>query len=214
MHLNFITPTAPAKLIAAREHAEKLRGAIARATETANATAAAIAEAEKAYRAECSAAALDGTAHPKTPAALRDLRERAETAENTKADLEALLLTAGGTTATLAHYAAQDAMRAEIARRSELAREAFADFTDAAERLSVLVGQGIKPCVTVFANRLNDGDAREDGFRAALAAVVQPESRGWCELTVATLRAEHKMPTGLDFADAADAINAKLRPTL
>ena len=211
MHNKFITPTVPEKLTAARAHAEKLRGAIARAHETANTTAAAVTEAAKAYRTECSAAALEGTAHPKIPAALRDLRERAETAENTEADLKALLQAAEGSINTLSSYAVEAAMSAEIARRSGLAREALADLSDAAERLAVFIGPGVKPFLDEFANRLNDGDRRPDGFRAALAETFGVEGLGWCPQAAARLRAENKMPATADFAAAADSINAKLR---
>ena len=96
MFNQYTVPIVPDSLITARAHAEKLRATIARAAEANNATAGQIGEAEKAFRAECSAAALNGTAHPKTPASLRDLRERVETAENTLEDLGALLAEAEG----------------------------------------------------------------------------------------------------------------------
>ena len=102
-------------------------------------------------------------------------------------------------------------MGVEIARRSGLAREALADLTDAAERLAVLIGPGVKPFLDEFANRLNDGDRRPDLFKQDLAEAFGPEGNGWCPQTAANLRAEHKMPTTADFAAAADSINAKLR---
>jgi len=135
MPLKFIAPTAPAKLIAAREHAEKLRGAIARATETANATAEAIDEAEKSYRCECSAAALDGICHPKTPAALRDLRERAETARNVVTDLQDQLAAATESQSAEASVAKAAAFRADFEHRATLSRGAISTLSQVAATL-------------------------------------------------------------------------------
>jgi hypothetical protein len=100
MQTNHLTPTAAEVMSAmadkittesqARAALEKLTAAIARATEAENATAGQLAEAEKGYIDEATAAALDGFAPPKTPSALRELRDRAEVAAATVKTLQAM----------------------------------------------------------------------------------------------------------------------------
>ena len=158
MQSQFIPPTAPAKVIAARDHAEKLRGAIARATETANATAAAIAEAEKAYRAECCAAALDGTGHPKTPAALREMRERAESAENTKAALERQLAEATAEHLNAHLDWATALLREQLASDASGARQAFGEAVAAVCRMAPLCGFSTRAILVEFAEALPRSD--------------------------------------------------------
>jgi hypothetical protein len=152
------TPTAPDSVIAARAALEKLRAAAARASETASATAGQIAEAEKAYRSECATAALNGTAHPKTPAALRDLRDRAETAQNVATDLAALLESAKGEHENAVCEWGWSRLREQHASDAAEARKAFSEAIEAFRRMLPFTGSSGRDLLVAFLADLPRGD--------------------------------------------------------
>ena len=133
-------PTEPNTVTEARDNLAKVRAAIARHRETAAANDAQLATAEAAYLRESTDAALEGLAAPKPPAAIKSLRDTAETSAAVLADLEARERLAKGDYESAVQAWGWGIVRAQVTDDAQRGHEALQDFAAAARRLCDALG--------------------------------------------------------------------------
>ena len=134
------TPTTPAAVITASEELAKIRQAIARQNQADAANKSQLAAAESEHVRASADAALDGTPAPKVSAALKSLREQAETSAAVLADLVTREIAAKGAFEDATLTWAWGIVREQIAADVTHGRTALIDFAAASRRLIDALG--------------------------------------------------------------------------